>query len=191
MAVTAAMPATAPTSCPVSQRIWSNSCTPMSTTMPPLDAGSRNARDGGDSSHCAQRTIATSPSSPAAIRSRSVRSAGTNRRQYATCSRVGSAAIARVSAVVRPHGFSQSTGSPSSDSAVTTSTWKRVGTQTRAPSTSGRSASVARGASTSAAASSDGSTTHTISTSDDEARARACVRPILPAPTSASRNALM
>ena len=34
---------------PVSQRSWSNSCTPMSIAIPPLCA--RNAADGGCSSH--------------------------------------------------------------------------------------------------------------------------------------------
>src|SRR5262249_38853602 len=86
---------------------------------------------------------------------------------------------------VRPHGFSHNTGSPYLASCSRTSTCSFDGAATRAPSTSGRSSRVARGASMRDAASSDGSTTHAISTAADEARAGGWDVPIRPAAMSA------
>jgi len=78
------------------------------------------------------------PSSPAAIRSRSARSGGTYRRQYATWNGTPAAAAAataaRVCAAVTPHGFSHKIGSPrAAASAMIVPCWS-LGAVIRTPS---------------------------------------------------------
>ena len=192
----AATALTSSISCPVSQRIWSNSWTPMSTRIPPLRV--RNDGAGGASSHCQQETCQSSPRSPAAMRRRSSTSSGTKRRQYPIWSRTPAAAAARVAVAVSaarsPHGFSHRIGTPAAANVSTSSTCRSVGAAIRTPSKPPRASSSATveytstpSAATSLRMASTGSTT-AVMTTVEPASARMCVRPIRPAPITARRN---
>src|ERR1700733_1724427 len=145
------------------------------------------------------------PSSPAAIWSRAARSAGTYRRQYATCS--GTPAAAAVCAAddaseeLSPHGFSHRIGRPCAATSPMSRTCWSLGAAMRTPSSSERSSisdtlacsgspAPARPApARPARVCSEGSATAAIATSSEPAIARRWVRPMRPAPASPSRNA--
>src|SRR5580693_2162250 len=87
------------------------------------------------------------PSDPAAIRSCSSRSPGTNRRQYATCNgtprSAASDADTRATEAVSPHGFSHRIGTPrAATSAMMPSCWS-VGAAISTPSSEPASSSAA------------------------------------------------
>src|SRR3984885_1457613 len=140
------------------------------------------------------------PSSPAAIRSRAARSAGTYRRQYATCSGTPAAAAvcaaALASAEVSPQGFSHRIGRPRAATSPMSRTCWSLGAAMRTPSSSERSSisdtlacSGSPAPASPARACSDGSATAATATSSEPAIARRRGRPMRPAAATPGRNA--
>ncbi len=106
---------TALNSWPVSQRIWSNSCTPMSAKIPPLLP--RNSADGGASVPLVAvhredvAEVAAEYLLPQAGQARA--RTGASRRPAARARPLAaSSAQALAASTVSPHGFSHSTGMP-------------------------------------------------------------------------------
>ena len=182
---------------PHSQAARSHSCTPQSSSIPPLTAGSQNAarrrlrHPTARGAACAARR-SLPRRADGAPRGRARHVGARSRRASASPRRSASAARRRSACGSNVRGFSHSTCLPAASAAATSASCSGVGAAIRTAWTSSRASVCAKSLSTgtpacapSAAAAGAGSQIARSSTRLARGRARRCVAPMRPAPIRA------